>query len=277
MAESRSPTSTRVGGTAPSPGSSCCLLGRSWPSWHHHDLDSAVALAGLIGAATTLAASWLRRNVVEKDASGDDIAKTWCFRIRMNLGGTVKFDCDEPQWIVPSDDRDLHISLCPADGSSRISDARRLALFGSGYESEVDAESEGLRWRDRLMLALASVNVGAELGARSLGGGFSSYALAQAGRMSGVPVLADAHGLMIYESTGETLFGYAVTIDAQVGKKIAPFASAISRLATLELNLPARIQLGYELYSASFSEKDPESRFLMLMMAIETLLDRESR
>ncbi|SBW24391.1 hypothetical protein FDG2_4135 [Candidatus Protofrankia californiensis] len=82
---------------------------------------------------------------------------------------------------------------------------------------------------------------------------------------------------MIYESSGKTLFGYVGTATGQVGKQIEPFASTITELAAVDLDLTPQVQLAYELYSASFSEKDADSRFLMLMMAVETLLDRKPR
>jgi len=62
-----------------------------------------------------------------------------------------------------------------------------------------------------------------------------------------------------------------------VGRAAARLAELVRAASELDFTWGEREQLAYDLHSASFSEENADARFLMLMMALETLIEQESR
>jgi hypothetical protein len=89
-------------------------------------------------------------------------------------------------------------------------------------------------------------------------------------------VLHDAHGSMVYECDPEPLFA-RIGASAVVGKPAGRLLELVRAASELELAWGAREQLAFDLYSASFSEENADARFLMLMMALETLIEQQPR
>ena len=69
----------------------------------------------------------------------------------------------------------------------------------------------------------------------------------------------------------------SMPIDFHVGKPVDLLRAGLHEIRKLNLRLDAQQQLAYDLYSASFFESSADARFVMLMMAVETLMTPQAR
>jgi hypothetical protein len=164
----------------------------------------------------------------------------------------------------------LRASL-PQDAS--LQDAERWALFGEGYESEREALENGERFHDALTIALASLRIGVNFGDRSGKSQFTAYGLRALEGNIGQRTLNDVHGLMAYRSEAKPRFASMEPPIISCGTSPEGFEQAF--LATIAHNyrLTDREKLAFSLFNSSFFQPVPDSRFLLLMMSVETLLE----
>ena len=191
------------------------------------------------------------------------------FRSRFRLGDTVQLVGSQTSVTL---DRDERVVLA-ARGGMQIGAARELVLRGRGYSSEDAALRAAAQWRVWLMLALARVNVGADFGDRAPRGGFTPAGIAALGGSSGQRVLNDAHGTMAFESEPDPVFASLGPARGIVGRPVERLVAAVNEARARDLRFDDRHQLAFDLYGASFSETSPDARFVMLMMAVETLIE----
>jgi hypothetical protein len=93
---------------------------------------------------------------------------------------------------------------------------------------------------------------------------------------SGFQVLNDVHGLMIYES--EPLPHFAtISTDGLRGIPQDRFERVFSKALARPRALTERERLSLELFNASFFQKSADARFLVLVIAIEALLELSPR
>jgi len=202
---------------------------------------------------------------------------TWCFRLRFDLSKRVNFEYNEAAWVI-TDDGSTRIVMHPADESETISGAKRLSLHGGSYETEPLAVTAGEQWRDWLILAFSSINMGVDFGERNPTGGiFSPYALETASKAAETQVLNDVHGLMTYRCDPRPIFLRAGPITATVSSHHEKLVEMLNRAVASGASITPRERLAYELYSASFLESTADARFVMLMMAVETLIELQAR
>jgi hypothetical protein len=92
----------------------------------------------------------------------------------------------------------------------------------------------------------------------------------------GQRALNDVHGIMTFECDPPPTF-VSQGLEMTVGKNPDSLRRAIDHAATSGLRLTPRQRVAFDLYSASFFLPVADARFLMLMMAVETLITLERR
>jgi hypothetical protein len=203
---------------------------------------------------------------------------TYCFRIRFRLGEHVSITSDDAQWVLadPAVADEVVVLRSTPDPAVSIGAARQLSLFGSGHSSESAAQAAAERWRDILHASFARFAIGADFGVRAPGSAFTEYGLRMVEARLRQRALNDVHGIMTFECDPPPTF---VSQDLQmtVGKNPASLRRAIDHAATIGLRLTPQQRAAFDLYSASFFLPVADARFLMLMMAVETLITLEPR
>jgi hypothetical protein len=202
----------------------------------------------------------------------------YCFRIRFRLGEHVAITSDDAEWVLTDPVRpDELIRLRPTpDPIASIGAARELSLFGSSYASEPDAQAAAERWRDVLHAAFARFAIGADFGERAPGSAFTEYGLRTLEAQLGRRILNDVHGIMTFECAPRPTFVHQ-GMEMTVGHNPASLRQAIDHAASIQLRFTPRHRVAFDLYSASFFLPVADARFLMLMMAMETLIALEPR
>lgn len=201
---------------------------------------------------------------------------SFCFRLRFKLGDTVEIKTTSSQLVLSKDPSELVI-LKPRAQELTLSDARQLILSGERYGSEEEASEAAVRWRAHLQAALARCNVGADFGERAPQGAFTQHGLAMVAGESGSRVLNDVHGTSVFACEPQPVFASMGPFRAKVGKPAERLSEAIRSARQRGVALSDREQLAYDLYSASFFQSSADARFVLLMMALETLLDPQDR
>ena len=200
------------------------------------------------------------------------------FRVRFKLGRRVRIqsDADELSLADEAEDRES-VRLRPRDRDVGFRDADELVMTGEPYEGEEAAEEAALRWVARLQSAFARLKIGADFGGRAPKGGFTAAGLRWVEETTGEPrVLNDVHGITVFVSEPSPKFAKtgATAVVGKPGERVVEMVQAAARL---DIAMTEREQLAYDLYSASFSEESADARFVMLMMATETLIEPQQR
>lgn len=157
-----------------------------------------------------------------------------------------------------------------------IEKVHELVIRSDGYASEEEAWNAGLHCEDALKLAFALLHIGADFGERAPTSVFTSAGIEMLQKQTGVRVLNDVHGLMTFENDQPIKF-VSFHAKAVVTKNQDRFIKALGIALDQNIDLSDRERLSFNLFGTSFFQKSPDARFLMLMMAIETLLDPDFR
>ena len=152
-----------------------------------------------------------------------------------------------------------------------IKDADQWALVGEGYNSETEASEAGVLFRDALLLTLAKLGVGVDCGKRSpkVRDRLRAAILRGANRAEG---FNNVHGLMTYVSDPPPRFIEIKTAPVHA-KNIETFEERFLASIALQPTLGDQDRLSLSLFHASFFQPTADSRFLLLVMAIEALIE----
>jgi hypothetical protein len=148
-----------------------------------------------------------------------------------------------------------------------------VTIVGRGYPSEAEAQMAAKRWRGYVELGFARVNFPADFGDRAPGGGLADYGRKMLEEQCDQRVLDDKHGTMVFEEVVWPKFVRIGSLGATVGRNMVATIGSINVAAHLDLKVPERHVLAYDLFSASFWQPSEDARFMMLMMALETLIE----
>ncbi|MEV0597645.1 hypothetical protein [Nonomuraea cavernae] len=160
-------------------------------------------------------------------------------------------------------------------------DSPFLIVRGRNYVSIAAAEAAARQWRAALMLSFAKLNIGADFGTRAPQG-----QLADSGRrilQEHIPgqlrqVLDDVHGILVFPSEPTPLFVTAMPVRAVLSRPVQDVVTQALALVNRSDPVLDDAQLvAHSLFASSFSEASVDARFLMLMMAVETLIEPDDR
>lgn len=157
-----------------------------------------------------------------------------------------------------------------------LRDALRIVIRGEGYECEGSALEARERWRDIVCRALARLNLGADLGERMAYGQLTEAGERWYATQVGHPVKSDVPGVTAFPCDPDLRF---VRSQAEGCRRPSPEHSAavFGAAVLLDSRLSPVERLAFDLYSGSFFQPSADARLLMLMMAVETLLELQPR
>jgi hypothetical protein len=187
-----------------------------------------------------------------------------------------RLQVDDTSWMIGSALSESHLLI----GSFRekpIKESRELVLRGRGWSSSEAASTAGTIHMDALKLAFTRLRIGADFGGREGTSAFTRFGLQVLEQQSGTRVLNDTPGVLVFESEPSPLFasvGSPTLVNLMQPDRVAKaFNFAIQ-------NCPAISEsegLSLDLFHASFFQLTNDIRFLVLVMAVEALLDPQSR
>jgi len=198
---------------------------------------------------------------------------SFSFRLRVNRSPSTTIQTDAASIDIPSPGSGVTLKFRSVDTNKDCSlrDAKQWALVGTGYGTEEAAMTNGERLQDALRLVFVKNGLGVDFGERSPTSALTQYGQTYYGEMLGKRVLNSAHGLMVYASEPTPVF-METSVQATAGKNYEKFQldllDAISRSPILQ----AEERVSASLFGASLFETRVDSRFILLVMAIEVLI-----
>ncbi|WP_329598081.1 hypothetical protein OIE43_22335 [Streptomyces pseudovenezuelae] len=163
------------------------------------------------------------------------------------------------------------------DAGQRLCDAANLVIRGEGYATEEEAAREGERWRDVISRAFARAYLAADFGDRQPVNMVTKAGEKFFSNLMGHPVLAHLSGVTVFEDQPGLRFLGAPNAEGCRLPSEERNRLVFAQAARLHDPLNGRERVAFDLYSGSFFQPSADSRLLMLTMAIETLLVRQSR
>lgn len=200
----------------------------------------------------------------------------YSFRIRVDRSPTDTIEVAEPELSLVAAAETRRISLKNKTADEPLKEAQYFVLMGTGYPTEAEAKSAGEAYEAVLMVALAHVRVGADFGYRAAKGSFTSEGLKWLEQQHGQRMLNDVHGLMIYTAEPKPRFALS-TAKMLRGASKDSFLEAFAAAEKAHPAIDVRARLAFSLFNASFFQPTADSRFLLLVMSIEALIDPAPR
>ena len=205
------------------------------------------------------------------------------FRVPCELGTTTRLRLEAPEWVLSSAEESTRVVLRSADQRDvspedrKLCLARRLELRGSGYLTTEAAIQAGELWQSHLMRIFACAFIGADFGHRAAWtrAGASDAGLAMLEAQHQRPAMVEHAGVTVYETTQDPLF-FRFEGSLTVSSEHHHLVTALENARKLDL-LPPEQQTAFDLYSASFFQTNSDARFILLMMAYETMLSQTER
>jgi len=200
---------------------------------------------------------------------------SFSFRLRFKVSDRVNLPFDESV-ISIYDNAPFKIQLHAHQAKKSIKESSELVLKGEGYESVENAQIAGHNARDQLITAFAKFRFPADFGDRSPKGHLTEYGLKMLKERSGKNVLNDVHGLQVYETKINPVFS-TITGKGVVTKSKKEVLKAFKTAFSSISNINEKKRLAFELFSASFFTNYVDARFMLLMMALETLIEQKDK
>ena len=160
-----------------------------------------------------------------------------------------------------------------------IAAAKDLLITGGGYPAPTHATEAASRTSGYLQMAFARLRIGADFGRRAPAGGGLGYAFrAELEAQTRRPLLDDIHGAMVFPCEPTPRFFRAMAGSLTVTQSDDALRAELARAAARDRAPSEAVNVAYDLFSASFTvAPSADARFLMLMMALETLIDPQDR
>lgn len=196
----------------------------------------------------------------------------YMFRLRFRLATSSRLNFETGSVVLLGTETE-HVSLRAASSGS-IKDTRELVVRGTQYKTESEARARGLEFQYAVVVALALVRVGADFGFSAPGSWVNTEYFS---KKTGERVEQDKVGLAVYELDPPPRFIMVGSPDIIVGKNGEEFLQRFRTSWMEKAVLTERKLIAFHLFSASCSQNEIETRFLLLMMAIETLLEQRAR
>jgi hypothetical protein len=203
---------------------------------------------------------------------------SYTFRIRFNRAPATTILTDAPEIQLPAPEAGVSLALRATSGKP-LQEDETWALVGEGYKSDKDAWEAGSRIQDILVLTLAKLRIGANFGNRTpIHGQFITTQFTPEGLQHTQQLLKDERhlndepGLSVYLSYPKPKFVAYAPLGA-----IAKNPDNVENTFIYGLKqgrpLTDRERIAFELFFASFFQSSADVRFLLLVMAVEALIE----
>ena len=169
------------------------------------------------------------------------------------------------------------IILYSHDDDTNICASTDLFLEGSGWSTEEEASLAGKKYKDTLLLTLARLSIGIDFGNRASSVSFmTQQGLNSLQQGTGQRMLNDTLGLIVYESNPAPHFISSSSFHSQYTLQ-EEFEKTFTHIANCSFELTSKERLALEVFHASFFQQSIDARFLLLVTAIEALIETRQK
>lgn len=202
---------------------------------------------------------------------------SYSYRIHIKLPKDKGFKCDESTFEIKSADNFKPIKVKSSKDHKSLSQTSELVFRSDGYPDKAEAESEGKKVLTNLVRAFIRLKKGIDFGARGSTFQITPVGLEHFQKEFGVErMLEGGLGLKVYETLPPPRFAQ-MKVSPKVLTPIEKLEQIFNKAELEYRELSQKELLSAQLFNSSFFEEIPESRFLLLVMAIEVLITCEKR
>ena len=198
----------------------------------------------------------------------------YCFRHRFEFPRSRKIGIEENAVTLWQTADDQRVRLVSLDADS-LKDSSSAAIVGEGFTSASDALVAAKRWRGILTRSFAGIQLGADFEDRAARGGLSDFVREGIFEEHGRSVLND-YGLNVFDCEPPPLFDRVGSAGLVVSARENWLRALDAAMSVPEISDIER--LAYDIYASAFVVQfSAEARFMLLMMALETLIEQAER
>lgn len=201
---------------------------------------------------------------------------SYTFRIRFILSPNNAIYSDNSEVIFSIPNQTATIAIRNPKRGQPLKDAEHIVLAGKGYATEQEATEAGRIFQTALKVALAKTRIGADYGEGQSKGHYTGHGLEVIQAEHGNTLLNDVHGLMIFQTELNPNFISASFLPVKEVNSSIVTNAIIDSIANLPI-LTSRELLAFSLFNGSFFQPTQNGRFLVLVMAIEALIEPAQR
>jgi hypothetical protein len=204
--------------------------------------------------------------------------ETYVFRLRYTRSPRDTVNYRESIMHLPTTEPDHEVIIKARDRDNTIEASGSLILHGAGWATPEEAERHGHFYSDILVRVCARLRLGADFGDRTGKSAFTKEGLEAISKQTGRPALNDIHGLMIYEQTSQpTLASISMRGDLVRGINFGQFLDVYSSTLSRPREISEHERVALSLFNSSFFQESCDSRFLLMMMGVEALIEQRQR
>lgn len=207
------------------------------------------------------------------------VPSVFCFRIRFRRSPRESLAIGETSAEVAEDAEGILIKISAFDADKSIEESEELVLSGCGYHTAESARVAGSTFRQGLALALARNLIGVDFRSRGPSSSITPAGLqhfASVFHLAG-PVAEDRYGMSVHERLPDLHFIKMGDVNPFVKKPFEKVIQSLSDFIATEPSFSTAEEVAFEFFNASFFQNSADARFLLLMTAIETLIDPAER
>ena len=195
---------------------------------------------------------------------------SYSFRIRMNRTSLCTIETALSQIEIAVKEPGISLSLRPISSRQVNKRGGALVTYWRRLHVRPTGRGGGPRYEDALLISLAKMRIGVDLGGRTPKAGITVYGQELLSNQTGQRVLNNVHGLMVYASDPKPMF-FEMKGSAIIGRNFDSFDKRY--FSTPQPKLSDRERLALTLFHASYFQPTADTRFLVLVMAIEALIE----
>lgn len=201
---------------------------------------------------------------------------TFSFRVRFHLAPGVRLSHSDEVWVL-EDSSAENVVLKPCRRGTPFAEADEFSLRGRGYPDKDAAVRAAEVWSARIRLVFAANYVAADFGDRAARGAVTEFARSKLSEKIGAPILGDVHGVMVFQTEPTPIL---IRVDGAVGtvtQSDARIAACFESVKMMEVETSVSNVLAFDLFSAASFEKNPDTRLVLYVTAVEALACRNRR
>jgi hypothetical protein len=194
----------------------------------------------------------------------------FAFRLCFHIPSHLHFESTEGE-LTLSQEGDRRLWLRSLD-TGVMKTSHRVGLCGAPYSTIEEAFRAGTAARITLIEFAVHQRFALDVGMPQPPGGVEAFCQSAILGEDGTALLDGIHGLAVYDASHPTKFVYCNDVELILGRSVDRLRAEVDNHYP-PLELTAKQETAYELFAASQFEVSQRSRFLSLMLAVESILE----
>ncbi len=197
------------------------------------------------------------------------------FRIRVLKARGTTLEIESPNKDYSFTNPDVNV-LLSSTSEDTIKNSDRLSFIGSDFSTKKDAQMAGEKFLNALKITFARLRIGIDFGNKAPKSHITEFGLKFFEEKYNKNLINDVHGLMVYESEPSREFASS-NMNLVLSTSESSFEEVWRKSLTKQIELTEKERIAFDLFNLSLFQNNEESRFILLIMAIESLIQQQKR